>query len=424
MTAPAPVDAQDRERAGSAQPETAAAVSPTVRQTTRRAVPWLILAAIAVAVAVLGILLTGGRVAEGTPLDAANPAPGGAKAVAEVLRSQGVDVRSVSTLDAARDAAADDATVLVYDPQGDLAADRYRALAGDGRTLVLVEPDFRTLQAVAPGVAAAGEPGGPVRAACDVPAAERAERIDPRAASDRSVGYPGTFRVSGDGTACFTDGDGRASLVRTTFDDSTVYLLGSAGVLTNEGVDRLGNAALALNLLGGHRTLVWYLPSIDDRPVTGPPDIAALTPGWVTPVMLLLAAVFVAAAVWRGRRFGPLVVENLPVVVRAGETREGRARLYQRSSARLRAADALRIGAVGRLAATAGLPSTATVREVADAVAGLTRRDRGAVHELLLDRIPLTDRDLIALSDGLAELERAARAAVSPASGPTGRMDE
>jgi hypothetical protein len=422
MTAPSPTP--PRTPAGTAAPETATAVSATVRQTTRRAAPWLILAAIAVAVAVLGILLTGGRVSQGTPLDAANAAPAGAKAVVQVLRAHGVEVRSASTLEAARDAASDDATVLVYDPQGDLPADGYRELAGDGRTLVLVEPDFRALQTVAPDVAAAGAPGGPERADCDVQAAERAERIDPRAVSDQSAGYPGTFRVSGDGVACFTDRDGRASLVRTTFDGSTVYLLGSADVLTNEGVDRLGNAALALNLLGGHRTLVWYLPSLDDRPVTGPPDIAALTPGWVTPVMLLLVAVFLAAAIWRGRRFGPLVVENLPVVVRAGETREGRARLYQRSSARLRAADALRIGAIGRLAATVGLPSTATTQEVADTVAAITRRDRGAVHGLLLERIPRTDRDLIALSDDLAELERAARAAVSPTSGPTGRMDE
>lgn len=420
MTAPAP----ERERTA-ASPATATAVSATVGQTARRAVPWLVLAAIAVAIAVAGILLTGGRVGPGTPLDAANPAPSGGKAVAQVLRSQGVDVRAVTTLSAARSAAADDATILVYDPEGNLAEQGYRALAGDGRTLVIVEPDFRALQTVAPDIQAAGSPRGPVTAGCGVPAAERAQRIDPRATPNtEEIVLPGTFRVSGDGVACFTAADGRASLVRTTFDDSTVYLLGSAAVLTNEGVDRLGNAALGLNLLGGHRALVWYLPSLGDRPVTGPPDIAALTPGWVTPVMLLLVVVFIAAAVWRGRRFGPLVVENLPAVVRAGETREGRARLYQRSSARLRAADALRIGAIGRLSSIAGLPSTATTPEVADAIAALTRRDRAAIRDLLLDRIPQTDRDLIALSDDLAELERAARSAVPPVSGPTGRMDE
>jgi hypothetical protein len=140
--------------------------------------------------------------------------------------------------------------------------------------------------------------------------------------------------------------------------------------------------------------------------------------------MILLVLVFIAAAFWRGRRFGPLVVENLPVVVRAGETREGRARLYQRSSSRSRAADALRIGAIGRLATITGLPQTATAGEIADAVASLTARDRGRLRSLLIDDIPTTDRELIALSDALVELERAAEAAVSPTEhGPTGRMD-
>ncbi|MGO4536358.1 DUF4350 domain-containing protein [Leifsonia sp. 2MCAF36] len=427
MTAPAPV--RERPKAPDARADAAVAVSPTVRQTARRAAPWIVLAVIAVLIGLFAILVTGGRTGPGTPLDPANPAPAGTKAVVQVLRGQGVDVRPVTTLEAARSAAADDATVLVYDPEGNLSAGGYRGLAGDGRTLVVVAPGFTALKTIAPDVSAAGEPGGPVRAGCGVPAAQRAGRIDPRSTPNtEDAVVPGTFRVTGDGVACFTDGTGRASLVRTTYDDSTLYLLGSADILTNEGVDRLGNAALALNLLGKHRTLVWYLPSIGDRPVTGPPDIAALTPGWVTPVMLLLVAVFVAAAIWRGRRFGPLVVENLPVVVRAGETREGRARLYQRSSARLRAADALRVGTIGRLATIAGLPSTANVQEVADAIAALLRADRGWVRDVLLDRIPTTDRDLLALSDDLAELERAATAAATPsaappASGPNGRMD-
>jgi len=397
----------------------ATAVSPTVRQTARRAVPWIVLAVIAALIALLTLLLTGGRAGAGIALDPANAAPTGGKAVAQVLRDRGVDVRSVTTLDQARSAAADDATVLVYDPDANLPSDGYRALAGDGRTLVLVEPGFQALQTVDRDVSAAGAPRGPVNAGCGLRAAERAQRIDPRSSPEFSEATsPGTFTVSGDEVACFTDPDGSASLVRTTFDDSTVYLLGSGAVLANDGVGRLGNAALALNLLGGHRTLVWYLPSLGDRPVTGPPDIGALTPGWVTPVMVLLLVVFLAAAVWRGRRFGPLVVENLPVVVRAGETREGRARLYQRSSARLRAADALRVGTIGRLSTLVGLPSTSTTQEVADAVAELTRRDRGAVHALLLERVPAADRELMALSDDLAELERATAAAVSPTPGP------
>lgn len=430
MSAPTPVRGAETAqpetmRDRQATPQAATAQTLTVRQTARRALPWIVLAVIAIVIALGGALLTGGRVAPGTTLDATNPAPAGAKAVAQVLRGQGVDVRNVSTLDRATAAAADGATVLVYDPLGNLTSDGYRALTGDGRTLVVVEPDFEALQTLDRDVTAAGAPRGPAPADCTVPAAERAERIDPRTTSTtEDVVVPGTFRVADDAAACFSDTGGRASLVRTSFNASPVYLLGSAAVLTNDGVDRLGNAALALNLLGGHSTLVWYLPSLDDRPVSGPPDIAELTPGWVTPVMLLLVVVFIAAAIWRGRRFGPLVVESLPVAVRAGETREGRARLYQRSSARLRAVDALRVGTISRLSALAGLPSTATVPEVADAVAALTRRDRLAVRDLLVERIPQTDRDLIALSDELAELERATASAVTPSTGPTGRMDE
>lgn len=415
------------ERQDAPPPTEADALSPSVRQVGRRSIPWLVLGAIAVLVALLGILLTGADRSAGVPLDPANAGLVGGKAVAEVLRQQGVDVRPAGTLAEVRDGATDDTTVLVFDPDANLDDSGYDALTSIASSIVVVEPDYRALQRLAPGVRAAGgvAGSGPVDAECSVPAAVRAESIDPRpSGNESSVSAGGTFRiVDGGATGCFGSGD-RYSLVTTTVDGRSVALLGSAAVLMNDTVGRSGNAALALNLLGAHRTLVWYQPGIADRAVTGPPDISALTPGWVTPVVILLVLVFIAAAFWRGRRFGPLVVEDLPVVVRAGETREGRARLYQRSSARLRAVDALRIGTLGRLASIAGLPQATGAGEIADAVAALIRRDRGTVRAILIDDVPRTDADLIALSDSLAELERATAAAVTPAQpGPTGRMD-
>jgi hypothetical protein len=406
----------------------APAASPTVRQTARRSRPWIVLAVVAVLIALLGILVTGGRSSAGVMLDASNAGPVGGRAVAEVLRAHGVDVRTATTLAQVQSAASDDTTVFVSDPQGNLDAAGYDALTSVAGTVVVVEPGFAALRRLAPGVAAAGVPPEDrvLSAGCAVPAAQKAETLDPRPSPTvQGVGDPGTFRItSGTATGCFPVGGGRYSVVQTTYDGRTVALIGSASTLMNDGVDRAGNAALALNLLGGHRTLVWYLPSVLDRPVTGPPDLSQLTPGWVTPVVILLILVFVAAAFWRGRRFGPLVMENLPVVVRAGETREGRARLYQRSSARLHAADALRIGALGRLAVRAGLPRTAAASEVADAIAAITGRNRSAVHGLLIDDVPRTDAALLALSDQLTELERATARAVNPAeAGPTGRMD-
>jgi len=140
--------------------------------------------------------------------------------------------------------------------------------------------------------------------------------------------------------------------------------------------------------------------------------IGDLTPLWVTPVLSLLVVTVLAAAIWQGRRFGPLVIENLPVTVRASETMMGRARLYERAGARQRALDALRIGTVQRLTAVCGLPRVASVDDVVAAVAILTGAGVSDIRHLLIDAVPSSDRDLVGLSDELLTLERRAIAAL------------
>jgi hypothetical protein len=202
--------------------------------------------------------------------------------------------------------------------------------------------------------------------------------------------------------------------LRTTAGDLTV--LGTTKALTNEYIADRGNAALAINLLGSTPHLVWYLPSIEDVGAGGQTvSITTAAPHWIVPFMVLLLLVVIAAGVWRGRRFGPVVVERLPVIVRASETMEGRARLYQVSSARLRALDALRIGTISRVAVLCGLPRRASLDEVIGAAAGATGRDSRTVRELLLDTTPRTDADLLRLSDDLLVLEREVAAATRPA---------
>ena len=51
-----------------------------------------------------------------------------------------------------------------------------------------------------------------------------------------------------------------------------------------------------------------------------------LVPGPVYLVIAEIAVALVLTALWRMRRFGPLVFEPLPVVVRASETAEGHGR--------------------------------------------------------------------------------------------------
>ena len=134
--------------------------------------------------------------------------------------------------------------------------------------------------------------------------------------------------------------------------------------------------------------------------------------------MLLLASPGSAAGIWRGRRFGPLVAERLPVTVRASETTEGRARLYAQSRDSLHAADQLRIGVLERLARLLSLGAGASAQEIADAAAARAGIDRTAVRAVLLDDLPSTDADLVDLSVRLRQLEDTVHSRVRPERNP------
>jgi len=204
------------------------------------------------------------------------------------------------------------------------------------------------------------------------------------------------------------------SLVQVPTDAGVATVVGATDALSNEFVADRGNAALALNLLGSTENLVWYIPTVADLATDVPPTLGELSPDWVLPAVALVVLTALAAAVWRGRRFGPLIVENLPVTVRANETMQGRARLYQKSSARLRALDSLRIGTVERLAALCGLSRLASVDDVIASASAVARLQPAEVRRLLLDAVPTTDRELVALSDQLLTLERAVATSVTP----------
>ncbi|MEP6480818.1 MAG: DUF4350 domain-containing protein [Rhodoglobus sp.] len=385
------------------------AVTPTAGRVFRRSLFWV---GAAVFIMIIGIISVGlaGTKAAGVALSSTNAAPGGAMAVAEVLKQHGVEVTATDSLTQTKAAIIDpsNTTVVIYDPNLYLDATQLKEAVGLASTVVLVDPGFVELRTVAPGTAQAGIVTGDLTAGCSLPAAKKAGTI---------AGGGNGYRVTDsslDATACFGSGDHVFSLIQLERSSGSLVLLGATDALTNEHVVERGNAALALNLLGSQNQLVWYLPTPRDLPAAESQDLGSLTPGWVIPVMVLLVVVFIVAAVWRGRRLGPLVIENLPVTVRASETMRGRARLYERSSSRLRALDALRIGAIGRLAAQCGLPRAATVYDVIAAVASVTGRQVADVRRLLVDDLPQTDRELVALSDALLVLERDVARALRP----------
>ena len=396
----------------------AASSTPTLREAGRRSRYWLLAGGGALLVAVISTVLAAGGGVGGQPLEAGSAAPAGARALVEVLRQQGVTVNTADTLAEARSlvGAATDPTVFFFDESGYLTDDQLSTMSALAPRTVVASPDFLTLQTLTPpvgfgGVSSAEES----RSACTVTAAVKADGLSP--------GGP-TLTIPADAaglTGCFPSGENAFALVEQVTADRTLTLLADGTLFSNERIGEAGNAALALNLLGPGDELVWYLPTIADVPGTGSPSLGELTPGWVTPTMILLVLVAVAAAVWRGRRFGPLVAENLPVTVRASETMEGRARLYARSSARLRALDALRVGAVQRLAGQVGLSRLASLDDVIAMVATVVDRPPADVRTVLVDAVPGSDSDLVALSDRIQELERATARATTPL--PPGRMD-
>src|SRR5690606_12752728 len=154
------------------------------------------------------------------------------------------------------------------------------------------------------------------------------------------------------------------SLIQIERGGSAVTVIGTVSAFTNEQIGLAGNAALALWLLGTSDELVWYESNIADAAVPGEPTIGERTPPWVRAALVRFARSSVALGLWKGRRCGPLVVANLPVTVRGSETMEGRARLSAKSASRMQALDTLRVGAISRLAALAGLGRSATVDDV------------------------------------------------------------
>jgi len=355
--------------------------------------------AVALLVLLAAVLLAAlqGRTDRGL-LDPRAVDPSGSLALARLLRDQGVQVDRVRSTDRARAAGAE-ATLLVAYPEV-LTAPQLQVLQDTTADLVLVAPGSEPLAALAPGVTEAAQVEVERRAPrCPLPAA--------RAAGEADLG--GLLYRSRRGQRCYPAGSGGATLVQVIEHGRTVTVLGAPDPLTNDALGDAGNAALVLWLLGGNPRLVWYLPLPGELPPAQQRSFGELIPtGWRWGAIQLAVGVVLVAA-WRARRLGPVVAEPLPVVVRAAEAVEGRARLYRRVGARDRAADTLRAATRRRLEPLLGLPPSAAPAALVDAAAGRARRRTEYVGAVLYGPPPVDDVALVRLRDDLHTLEREVR---------------
>lgn len=379
-------------------------LAPTASTAARRARPLVLFVLALVVLVTVGIVLLFTSDRNEDPLSTESAEESGTRALAQLLDDRGVNVHEETSTRDAVERAGSGTTLVVADTLF-LSDESAKAVADSGADLVLIAPYHARLSEITTQVApATAAPTDETLLAprCDLPAATRAGTAE--------VGGQASYRLVSGGTACYpADDEDAAALVQVRDGGRTITVVGSAFPFQNGGIAREGNAALALNLLGEHEELVWLLPGPDDAPSGQTGSLASLVPMPARIAALGAIAALAVFALSRARRLGPVVTERLPVVVRATETTEGRARLYRSLRARERAADALRRGAVSRMRPLLQLPRGSDPEAVVAAVAGRVGRDPARVSELLYGGAPPDDATLVRLADDLDALQSEVR---------------
>jgi len=328
-----------------------------------------------------------------------NPDARGGRALAQVLGHHGVDIDYSRSLPEILRRTHADSTLLISDDPG-LTQDQASMLVGTGANIVVTNPmpELVAALAEASGVdikqAASPVDGRESLAECDFPAAVAAGSIS-------SLGTG--FSVPGAQVACFPATIGYHFVQVTASAGQTFTLVDDTAMFTNSAITQNGQAALALHLLGQRDHLVWYLPTYE--PQVDFDDGGVDYPQLVYMVMVLGIAAVLAAILSFGRRLGPVVSEELPVVVKSSETTLGRARLYRSGGARGRAAAALRAGSAARISKRLGLSTGASRTTFVETVSQATGREAVWVEDMFFGPPPRDDRELTTLARTVQLLE-------------------
>jgi hypothetical protein len=358
---------------------------------------WAPLLGIAALIVALGVVASGGT--QGGALDPNGTSPQGAKALVLLLRRYGAQVSIEQGVPGADVGAA----VVLSDRLDATRRAALEAWVRAGGHLVVTDPGS-PLQVGAATALTNGlttkdlHPGG----GCDLPGASGVRQL--------SVGSSLMLRVP-PGTAattCFdyqlSDREQASFLVAVPVGSGLVVGLGGAGLWTNQRLDQLDNAALAVGLLspadGAHvDVLVASLPGSGHRTVF---DLLSPRLKWA---LLQLAVAFGVLAWWRGRRFGRPIPETGPVQLAGSEIVVAVGDLMARTSNRDAAARQLREGACSRIGAWLGLGPGSSPELVADALAARLGIPRARTLALLSDPV-VDDTALVRLAQSLADLSQ------------------
>ncbi|HEY3924405.1 MAG TPA: DUF4350 domain-containing protein [Acidothermaceae bacterium] len=368
----------------------------TTRQRWRRS-RVLVGAGVVLVIGAIVVALGSGKT--GKPLDPQSYSPSGTHALSVLLAQRGVHVLRETDAATAVDVAVPGMTLVVVSPQL-LSTDELTIIASSRADLVVVGAGLDETQALSLPLATQPDDGNTLRQpSCSLRAATVAGSAQLKG---------GGYTVPNGGQGCYPDGGDGFALVTFATSGHRVTLLSDGTPLMNSSLGNDGNAALALGLLDTHADVVWLVPP-QIAPVSstsGGASVESLLPSRLKWAFLQLVIAVIVIAIWRGRRLGRLVPEDLPVVVRQSETVRGRSRLYRRSHSLDTAAEALRDGARARLGHRLGLGLRPQPQALVQAVAARVGQPAAQVEALLYGSTPADDPTLVTLAQALTALEQ------------------
>lgn len=382
---------------------TAPGKTESVRSRAGRGKWWII--GVALVLIMIAMVALTSKPSDYRELSTENTDDTGSRAVAQILRGQGVTVRQFDRL--SRVFVADPSTTTLVIAGGDyLTSAQADSVLGYEGDVLFIGASFELVEELDAGLSVTYEfLPETVDAACSDSDASAAERM--------RVEYTG-LQITGpsDATLCFLNRSEVAGMAVVETPKGTRTIVTNPQVFENGGLLNDGNAALALRTAGHHENVAWYLADYMDPTLLAQPgepnDISAnpdfLPPGFGTALYALALAALVGA-LWKGRRFGPLAVEPLPVVVRASEATRGRARLYRRARAYGRATAALRAASARRIGARLGVPRTTDREGMVAAVERATGRPAAEIARALYGPAPRNEAEMMDVVDQLDRLE-------------------
>jgi hypothetical protein len=370
-------------------------VDPTIRQRWRRI--RVLVAAGLVVIAGAIIVGLGGSTRSGD-LDPRSYEPSGSHAISALLSQRNVHVVTETDARTAVNRATSGTTLVVVHPDL-LTSDDLHAIAASPADLVVVGAGLDELQGLGFPVSEGFGGSQLLRdPACSLAAA--------RVAGNAELGGVG-YTVPDGGQGCYPEND-TFGLVTFTAGARRVTLLSDGTPFTNSAIGHSGNAALALGLLDTHPDVGWLVPRrvAPTSGSAGSTSITDLLPNRLKAAVLQLVIAVIVIALWRGRRLGRLVSEDVPVVVRQSETVRGRSRLYRRSRSLDRASESLRQGTRHRLGLRLGLGPRPERAALVEAAATRAQSSAAEVDALLYGSTPTDERALVALAQALTALEQ------------------